>query len=97
MQMASEMLNNTNSTHLALISIDIAETDHRMNEAMKCFGAVATIMLPLTVLTGLWGMNVQVPGQTGLHTGLGWFTLIISGFVCWILMASIIFKYKRWL
>lgn len=70
--MANEMLINTNGTYLAMLSIEIAETDHRMNESMKCFGAVATIILPLTIITGLFGMNVEVPGQvrTKLHNSL---------------------------
>ena len=96
--MANEMLNNTSSLYLAMISIEIAATDNKMNEAMKCFGAVATIMLPLTVMTGLWGMNVQVPGQAGIvEEGNLWFLLILLSFVVWIVIAGVIFRYKRWL
>merc|ERR1712137_1206798 len=98
LEMANEMLNNTSSMYLAMISIEIAATDQKMNEAMKCFGAVATIMLPLTVMTGLWGMNVQVPGQAGIASpGDLWFLLIILSFVIWIVIAGVIFRYKRWL
>jgi len=98
LDMANEMLNNTSSLYLAMISIEIAATDHKMNEAMKCFGAVVTIVLPLTVITGMWGMNVQVPGQTGIAPdGNLWFLAIILGFVIWIVTAAIVFKYKRWL
>jgi len=98
LEMANEMLNNTSSLYLAMISIEIAATDQKMNEAMKCFGAVATIMLPLTVMTGLWGMNVQVPGQAGIASpGDLWFLLIILSFVIWIVIAGVIFRYKRWL
>jgi magnesium transporter len=96
--MANEMLNNTSSLYLAMISIEIAATDHKMNEAMKCFGAVATIMLPLTVMTGLWGMNVQVPGQAGIAPpGELWFMIIVLSFLVWIVVAAIVFRYKRWL
>ena len=96
--MANEMVNNTSSLYLAMISIEIAATDQKMNEAMKCFGAVATIMLPLTVITGLWGMNVQVPGQTGIAPdGNLWFLILLLTFVVWIVLAAIIFRYKRWL
>ena len=96
--MANEMLSNTSNMHLAMISLEIAATDHKMNTSMKCFGAVATIMLPLTVITGLWGMNVQVPGQYGIAPeGQLWFLMVVLSFVLWIIVAGIIFRYKRWL
>jgi len=99
LDMASEMLNNTSSTYLTILSIEIAATDQKMNEIMKCFGAVATIMLPLTVVTGLWGMNVQVPGNLyfGEYDDLPWFFIILMCFVSWIFVAGLVFRCKRWL
>lgn len=62
---------------------------------MKRFSAVATIVLPLTLISSLWGMNVEVPGQTwGL--GLLWFGLIVVVMCCWLCLAMIWFKKNRW-
>jgi hypothetical protein len=57
---ARETLNNLNNTYLARVSIEVAEASNRMNVVMKKFNAIATILLPMTVVTGLWGMNVAV-------------------------------------
>ena len=35
---------------------------NRTNEAMRVLAALATILLPLTFITGLYGMNVRLPG-----------------------------------
>jgi Mg2+ and Co2+ transporter CorA len=47
-----------------------------MDSVMKKFGAMTTIMLPLTFVTGLWGMNVNVRSTilfdaTATHMRLG--------------------------
>lgn len=96
--MANEMLNNLSGTYLAMLSIEMAETDQKMGQVMKCFSAVATIMLPLTVVTGMFGMNIEVPGNYGIAPdGHLWFWMIVLGFIIWTIIAGIIFRYKRWL
>jgi magnesium transporter len=43
---------------------------------------LGTIVLPMNIITGLWGMNVWVPGQE--HEGdLTWF--------CWITVGLLVF------
>jgi magnesium transporter len=34
---------------------------NRLNQVMKVLTVIATIFMPLTVLTGLFGMNVDLP------------------------------------
>jgi magnesium transporter len=92
--MATEMLNNTSSTYLAMISIEMASTDHKMNESMKFFGAIATVILPLTVITGLWGMNVRVPGQSDESDSTAWFFGICVALTLWVIFVGIYFKNK---
>jgi len=96
LQHAENVLNNVSSTYLALISIKMSESSHKLNEVMKRFSAVATIVIPLTLVSSLWGMNVQVPGETwGL--GLLWFGIILVGMCCWFCLALCLFKVKNWL
>jgi magnesium transporter len=35
---------------------------HRTNEAMRILTILATIMLPLTVVASIYGMNIPLPG-----------------------------------
>lgn len=49
-----EVLSNTLEVHISMVS-------NRMNEVMKALTIVATIMMPLTLLTGIYGMNLTIP------------------------------------
>ena len=44
--------------HLSLVS-------NQMNAVMKVLTIIATVFMPLTVLTGMWGMNVTIPHFPG--------------------------------
>lgn len=39
---------------------------------------VGTIVLPMNIITGMWGMNVYVPGQDATDS-LTWFWCITAG------------------
>ena len=36
---------------------------HRLNESLRVLTAFSVTLLPLTLLTGLFGMNVDLPGD----------------------------------
>jgi magnesium transporter len=56
-------LSRSHSNYLAQISIDITLTSNRANDTMKKLTALASLMVPLNLLTGLMGMNVRIPGM----------------------------------
>jgi len=45
--------------------VDLSKSSQELNKVMKRLTAWATICLPLSVVTGLFGMNVPVPLQPG--------------------------------
>eukprot|EP01100_Stratorugosa_tubuloviscum_P009353 TRINITY_DN3917_c0_g1_i1.p1 TRINITY_DN3917_c0_g1~~TRINITY_DN3917_c0_g1_i1.p1 ORF type:complete len:101 (-),score=44.01 TRINITY_DN3917_c0_g1_i1:75-377(-) len=92
---ATETLNNLNATYLSRISIEVAASANRTNNVMKKLSAVATIMMPLTLVAGLFGMNVPVPG--GTTTSLWWFFGIAGTFFLIVCIAVIIFMRVRWI
>lgn len=96
---ARETLGNLNNTYLARVSIEVAEASNGMNVVMKKFNAMAAIVLPMTVVTGMWGMNVPVPGQEGATEppNLGWFLGITAGLVVFAIVAALLFKKIKWL
>ncbi len=61
LEIASELLSSIQSTYLSNVSIDVAEASNNVNAVMKTLSSVATIILPLTLVTGMFGMNVTVP------------------------------------
>lgn len=66
-------LNRCHSNYLAHINIEITQSFNRSNEAMNKLTAIASVTIPLNIITGLWGMNVKVPGQVEDSDSYAWF------------------------
>jgi magnesium transporter len=80
-----EILSNTLEVHLSMVS-------NRMNEVMKALTIVATIMLPLTVLTGIYGMNLNIPES---HFDYMYYIVLFLMVTITITMI-IYFRSRRW-
>ncbi len=74
--------------HLSFVS-------NRMNEVMKVLTIFATVFGPLTVLTGLYGMNVPLPALPGGEHAQFWFIIAVmlgsTGGMLWY------FRRRGWL
>ncbi|KAI9313038.1 hypothetical protein BX666DRAFT_1864815 [Dichotomocladium elegans] len=53
----------SHSNYLAQISIEMTQTNNEMNDVLSKLTALGSILVPMNLVTGLWGMNVLVPGQ----------------------------------
>lgn len=78
------------ANYLAQINIDMTKVNNDTNDVLGKITILGTIVLPINVVTGLWGMNCIVPGQD--HEGLVWFWGIIS-FMC--LFSIFAYNYAR--
>lgn len=78
-----------------LLDAYLSSQSNRMNQVMKVLTVIATIFMPLTVLTGLYGMNVTLPHLPGgPHVQFWWVMGMvggISGAMLWL------FHRKDWL
>lgn len=81
-----EILSNTLEVHLSMVS-------NRMNEVMKALTIVATVMLPLTVLTGIYGMNLNIPES---HIDFMYYVVLSLMIIIAVIMI-IYFRRKRWI
>ncbi|CCF58802.1 hypothetical protein KAFR_0F02050 [Kazachstania africana CBS 2517] len=70
-----KLLSRSHSNYLAQINIDMTRVNNDMNDVLGKITILGTIVLPMNVITGLWGMNVLVPGQD--KNSLQWFIGII--------------------
>ncbi|CAI2166702.1 17444_t:CDS:2 [Funneliformis geosporum] len=70
------MLSRAHSNYLAQISIEITQLSNKTNEVLNRMTVFGTILLPMNVITGLFGMNVHVPGQE--VDSVVWFFSIFS-------------------
>jgi Mg2+ and Co2+ transporter CorA len=60
---AREILNQAQSNYLSQVSIQMARSAAATDNSMKKLTILATGLLPLTIVTSAFGMNVKVPFQ----------------------------------
>jgi len=71
-----KMLSRSHSNYLAQLSVDNIRQGNRANQVLSKITLLATILVPLNLICGLFGMNVPVPGRES--EGLGWFFGILG-------------------
>ncbi len=79
----------------SLLDAHLSTVSNQLNEVMKVLTVITTLFMPLTFVTGLYGMNVDLP-----HFGLG------SHAVFWVLLVIMLansvgmlafFRMRRWI
>ncbi|EPS44088.1 hypothetical protein H072_1951 [Dactylellina haptotyla CBS 200.50] len=73
-----KILSRGHSNYLAQISIKMNERQEETADTLGRLTVLGTIVLPMNIVTGLWGMNVLVPGQ-GNEDSLIWFWCLTAG------------------
>ena len=66
-----------------------------MNAVMKTLSIVATVILPMTLVAALFGMNVQVPGQETKGELWFWVLVVTMGLLGSLMV--VFFKRRAWL
>jgi len=78
-----------------LLDAYLSNQSNRLNQVMKVLTVIATIFMPLTVLTSMYGMNVPLPSFPGGQAAQFWwlcgFMLGISTVMLWV------FRRMRWI
>jgi len=69
---------------------------NRTNEIMKVLTTISTILLPLTFLTGLYGMNINLPLQ-GFEEGFSAFYIVSGTMMLIVISLLIYFKKRNWI
>lgn len=59
-----EVLARSHSNYLAQINIEVSHASNRMSKVMKRLTIAASIALPWSLVCGIFGMNIYVPGYT---------------------------------
>jgi magnesium transporter len=88
-----DLLDNYKEVVEALEATNESAISHRQNDVLRLLTIISVTMLPLTVITGMFGMNVLFPGEGSREAF--WVILVAMGGV----LASMIafFRYKNWL
>ncbi|WAR63472.1 hypothetical protein PtB15_17B72 [Puccinia triticina] len=75
-----KILSRSHSNYLAQISIEMTDANNQINDVLSKLTALGSILVPMNLVTGLWGMNVHVPGQD-VAEGYAWFIAIVCALV----------------
>ncbi|KAJ5509045.1 hypothetical protein N7527_011188 [Penicillium freii] len=71
------ILSRAHSNYLAQINILMNERQEHTADVLGKLTVLGTIVLPMNIICGMWGMNVKVPGQE--IDSLTWFWCITAG------------------
>jgi magnesium transporter len=66
-----DTLENYKEVIEALESTNESVLSHRLNDSLRVLTAVSVVLLPLTLIASLFGMNVPIPGQSAEFSFLG--------------------------
>lgn len=78
----------------ALMDLCLSKAGNRMNQVMKVLTVIATIFIPLTFMTGVYGMNFKHMPELDLV----WAYPALLGLMALVVLVMIIFfKKKKWL
>ena len=85
-----DLVNSSTETYYSVLS-------GRTSEIITVLTIMSVIMMPLTVITGFFGMNVNLPG--GGQAGGHWYSvyLILGGMLTLSLGMLRFFRYRRWI
>ena len=84
-----KILSRSHGNFLAYLSVDSMQANNRINSLLGRLTLFTVIIVPMNVVTGLWGMNVPVPGRE--TEDLGWFFGIVGVIICWGVLFFVLF------
>ncbi|HWE81107.1 MAG TPA: magnesium transporter CorA family protein [Gaiellaceae bacterium] len=88
-----DLLDNYKEVVEALEDTNEAVINHHQNDILRILTVFSVVLLPLTLITGFFGMNVRFPGF-----GTAWAFWTIFGVMAVSLIGMLgFFRYKRWL
>jgi magnesium transporter len=89
----SDLLDSFRDEITTVLELNVAMVSNRLNEVIKRLTVIATVGLPLTLVTGYWGMNFALPEYHVSHPHV----LVLGTLVLSALGTLAYLKLKRWL
>ena len=79
----------------SLLDAHLSMVSNQLNGVMKVLTIIATIFMPLTVLTSMWGMNVTLPHLPGGDGAQFWWVAALMLALGGVMLGY--FRRRRWL
>jgi len=81
-----KIFSRTHFNYMGLLQMEFVDSSNRMTEVLGKVTVLGSVLLPMNLVTGLWGMNVQVPGQD--VENLHWFFSIMAVILFCVIMLT---------
>lgn len=78
-----------------ILEVNLSTISNRLNRIVKVLTVMSTIFMPLTVLTGMWGMNIDLPRLPGGDAAQFWWVVGMMGAVAGAML--FLFRRLKWL
>jgi magnesium transporter len=88
-----DILDNYKEVVEALEDTNESVISHRQNDVLQILTVFSVVLLPLTLITGFFGMNLRFPGYDTAWA----FWVVFAGMVVSLVGLLTFFRYKRWL
>jgi magnesium transporter len=88
-----DMLENYKEVVEALAETNESVISHRVNDILRVLTSISVIVLPLTLLASVWGMNVGVPGEQSMTA----FWIVVGSMVAILVAMVAYFRRRGWL
>ncbi|KAM0677018.1 CorA metal ion transporter [Binucleata daphniae] len=94
---STKILERCQDLCLAIVNMVQSREGNAMNKSMKWFTMITFIFLPCQTVSGLWGMNCNVPGQDADGLKWFWFLTMIGPLlsVCYFVYTGMFLKNKQ--
>ena len=79
----------------SLLDAHLSQVSNQLNGVMKVLTIIATLFMPLTVLTGMFGMNVELPHLPGGDAAEFWWIAAIM--IVLSIAMLVYFRLRRWI
>jgi magnesium transporter len=88
-----DMLENYKEVIEALAETNESVISHRVNDILRVLTSISVVVLPLTLIASIWGMNVGVPGEQSMTA----FWIVVGSMVAILVAMVAYFRRRGWL
>jgi magnesium transporter len=88
-----KMLSRSHTNYLAQLNVTNLVLGNHANKVLSKVTLIATILVPMNLICGLFGMNVHVPGQD--VPGYGWFFGIVGVLAAVVVISGLAARFYK--
>ncbi|KAL4890420.1 stretch-activated Ca2+-permeable channel component-domain-containing protein [Aspergillus ambiguus] len=88
-----KMLSRSHTNYLAQLNVTNLVLGNHVNKVLSKVTLIATMLVPMNLICGLFGMNVPVPGENS--EGLGWWFGILGVIAAVIILSGVAARFYK--